>query len=346
MKRDLLCTLASLSLAGLAPPAAAQERAPQVQQAWTAYNELRYSDAIRAARAAVRGRLAHEDQVAAYEVLAYALAALDSTARAVEAFKQLIFLDPDREPDVNDVAPRIVNAYTAALGDVLVVRRAALERTSFVAGEGDTPIRFEVSRPSRAIVRVVGPQGYDVVVDSFLVARQGGAAWSALTPDGDPAPEGSYQVIVTAVERGNQHGAELQAVVTHAPVDTLAHLLGLPGQTPLPEMERPPRDWRPLGLSLLYAGVGAGATLALDQPSLNSGPQAIVTGVSVVALISGFVSSIRRPDPQPVVANIRYNLLLRDELARRNEEIARQNAERRRQIRITITPVTAEAEDR
>ena len=328
-----------LALLAASAPAAAQQRAPQVQQAWAAYDELRYGDAIRLARTAVRGRLGHDDQVAAYEVLAYALAALDSTAQAVEAFKQLIFLDPDREPDVNEVAPRIVNAYTAALGDVLVVRRAAVEPGSFVAGEGRAPIRFEVSRPSRAVVRVVGPRGYDVVVDSFLVARQGGAEWDARTADGGPAPEGVYQVIVTAVERGNQHGAQLQVVVTHAPVDTTPHLTSLPGQTPLPEVERPPRDWRPLGLSLLYAGIGAGATLALDQPSLHSGPQVIVLGVSVGALVSGFVSSIRRPDPQPVLANIRYNQLLRDELARRNEEIARQNADRRRQIRITITRV-------
>lgn len=330
---------AACLLAGLGAPLAAQERAPQVAEAWRAYEELRYADAIRLARAAVRSRLPEADQVAAFEVLAYSLAALDSTAAAVDAFKELIFLDPDREPDVNEVAPRIVNAYTAALGDVLVVRRAAVEPASFVAGEDAVAIRFEVSRPSRAIVRVLGPEGYDVVVDSFLVARQGRAQWRAMASAGGPAPEGTYQVLITAIERGNQHVAPVRLALLHAPVDTLPHLTSLPGQSPLPEVERPPRDWRPLGLSLLYAGIGAGATLALDQSGLHGGPRGIVLSVSAGALLSGFLASIRRPDPQPVLANIRYNQLLRDELARRNAEIARENAERRRQIRLTVRPL-------
>lgn len=340
MARAAILTL--VALAAATGPAVAQERAPQVEQAWRAYEELRYTDAIRLARAAVRGRLPQADQAAAYEVLAYSLAALDSTPAAIEAFKQLIFLDPDREPDVNEVAPRIVNAYTAALGDVLVVRRAAVEPASFVAGEDGATVRFEVSRPSRAIVRVLGAEGYDAVVDSFLVARQGRTEWRAMSPGGGPAPEGVYQVLITAIERGNQHVASLRLALLHAPVDTLPHLTSLPGQSPLPEVERPPRDWRPLGLSVLYAGIGAGATLALDQAGLDGGPRGIVLGVSAGALLSGFLASVRRPDPQPVLANIRYNQLLRDELGRRNAEIARANAERRRQIRLTVRPLEEE----
>jgi hypothetical protein len=49
--------------------------------------------------------------------------------------------------------------------------------------------------------------------------------------------------------------------------------------------------------------------------------------------------SIKKPDPVPVEANILYNQLLREELARRNADIAQQNAERRRQVMLTVVPL-------
>ncbi len=60
--------------------------------------------------------------------------------------------------------------------------------------------------------------------------------------------------------------------------------------------------------------------------------------MSLLALITGVVMSIKKPDPQPVEANILYNQLLREELARRNAEIVTQNTMRRRQTRLTVTP--------
>jgi hypothetical protein len=61
-----------------------------------------------------------------------------------------------------------------------------------------------------------------------------------------------------------------------------------------------------------------------------------VVGGATVA--SGIVLSLRPPEPRPSPTNIRYNSLLRDLLARRNADIARENAERRSKVLLTVTP--------
>ena len=99
----------------------------------------------------------------------------------------------------------------------------------------------------------------------------------------------------------------------------------------------PPRDWRPLALAVLYSGVATGVFFALDNGDLGSGPQTgmLVTAGGAVAV--GLGLSLRTPDPRPSETNILYNRLLRDLLARRNQEIARENAERRSRVLLTIT---------
>ncbi|HEX9727872.1 MAG TPA: tetratricopeptide repeat protein [Gemmatimonadales bacterium] len=333
----LRSSLALALLLATAPMVLDAQQNTTVQQAQTAYDQLRYGDAITLVRRAIRERLTQADQVTAYEILAFAYAALDSTAQAIEGFKQLIFLDPNREPDVEAVAPRIVNAYTSALGDVLVVRRVDVDSASFIAGQGSVPIRFEVSRPSRAVARVLGP-GFDAVIDSFLVGRQGLVEWRAVDAEAAPVPPGTYQLVINAFERDNQHGAQVDIVVRHAPVDTIPHLLTLPGQSELPEMEAPPRDWQPLGLAVLYAGLGAGAALALESEVLGGGGQTAVFSVTLGSAMAGLALSLKKPDLRPVQANIRYNRLIRDELTRRNADIAQQNTDRRRQILLTVVP--------
>lgn len=337
-------TLRSLlvaSLVGVVPVAGltAQEHAT-VRRAKAAYDGLEFSRAVAIARQALNERLSSSDRVLTYEILAFSFGALDSARQAVEAFRELIFLDPDREPDVERVSPRITALYASALGQVLVVRGVGVDSTSFVAGRGGVPIRYEVSRPARAVTRVIGP-GYGVVIDSQLVAGMGGVRWQALTPEGEPVPAGRYQVVVTAIEGRNEYAAQVEVAVRHGTVDTLPHLTALPGYTELPETERPPRNWQPLGIAVLYAGLSAGAAVALENTDLGDNYRRGVVGVSFAALVTGVVMSVRRPDPQPVQANILYNRLLREQLAQRNREIAQQNAERRREVRLTITPVAA-----
>lgn len=328
--------VAGALLIALAPAALSAQEHALVRRAQQAYDALDFSGAIGSARAALRQQLTRQDRILAYELLGFSYGALDSTRQAVEAFRQLIFLDPDREPDVERVSPRITSLYASALGQVLVVRRVTVDSTSFVAGQGFVRIRFEVTRAARAVTRLIGG-GLDLVIDSALVvAGETQVLWDPITVSGEPVPPGTYQIVVTAFEGSNQFGAPLDLSLTHSAVDTLAHLTSLPGYTEQPEYETPGRSWQPLGVALLSTGLAAGAAVALENPNLEIGERKELAGVSLLTLIAGVALSLKKPDPVPVEANILYNQLLREELARRNADIARRNQERRRQVMLTV----------
>jgi len=321
-------------------PLRAQDN-PDVQAAIEAYGDLDFAAALAAAKRAVGTRLSRADLARAYEVLAFSYAALDSSRQAVDAFRELIFLDPDREPDVQRVSPRITSLYASALGQVLVLRGLTADSASFVGGQGAVPVQFSVSRPARVTTRLVGIGGLDAVVDSQLVAGVGGFRWDAIGPNGEPLPAGTYTLLVTAREGASEFTGRLPIEVRHAPVDTVVHLTSLPGYSPLPETEIPPRDWRPLGVAFLYAGLSTGAAFALSDTDLGTSWRGPAIGVSLTALAAGVAMTLKRPDPRPVEANIRYNQLLDQQLADRNTQIANENAERRRQTLLTIVPVAS-----
>jgi hypothetical protein len=316
--------------------ASAQE-STLVQQAADAYQRLDYPAAIVSIRRALATRLTVDDRITAYELLAFSYGAVDSARQAVDAFRELIFLDPDREPDPNTVSPRITSLYASALGQVLVVRHIRTDTVSFVAGDGDAVVEFELSRPALVVARAVGP-GIDVVLDSMSVAGAGRVRWPATTPTGEPAPPGIYQIILAAGSGREEYAGQVLVEVRHRPVDTLLHLTALPDAVELPETVIPPRTWRPLGLATLYTAVGAGAALALENTSLGTGARRELVMVSAATLLTGFVMSLRRPAPEPVPGNILYNQLLREELGRRNAEITRTNVERRSQTLLTVLP--------
>jgi tetratricopeptide (TPR) repeat protein len=304
-----------------------------------AYNDLDYAGAIRLARRALAEPLGPDDRVSAYELLGYAYGALDSTRQAVDAFRRLIFLAPDREPDVERVSPRITSLYASALGQVLVVRHVRVDSASFVTGAGAALVRFEVSRTALATTRIVGA-GTELVVDSQTVAGTVGVPWTVRGADGRPLRAGEYEVVVTAREGEREEYASrpVRVRVDHAEVDTLPWLASLPGYREQPEMVTPPRDWRPLALTVVFAGLASGGFLALDNRDLGAGPRTAMLSVAGATLATGLGLSLRKPDPRPSQTNILYNRLVRELLARRNAEIARQNAERRAQTLLIVRP--------
>jgi tetratricopeptide (TPR) repeat protein len=308
-----------------------------VSEARTAFDELDYRRAAELAEAALGQGLSNDDQVAAYEVLGYSYGILNEADRAVTTLSQMIVLDPDREPNRQALPPRIASLWDQAWAQVLVVRGVLVDSVAFVAGEGRVTMHYEVSRPARARLRLVG-NGIDTVIDSAQVdpgpVRYD---WDALV-GGSALPAGSYQLIVSAAEGRSEYQRLASFTVSHSAVDTIAHVTSIEGFAKRPETEVPPRDWRPLGVATLLTGAAAGAALALNSSAFDAAR--VELGVAAaLTLGTGLAFSLRRPDARPVPTAIELNRLIDRTLADRNEQIRIDNEERRRRVRLTIVQV-------
>jgi hypothetical protein len=334
MIRPLL--LLVVGFLGLSSVVKAQSN-PTLRRANTAYNSLSFSQAITLARQASRERLSPEDQARAYELLAFSYASLDSTRQATEAFKQTLLLNPDRVLDLGRVSPKITSAFALALAQVLVLRDLRVDTAEFIAGAGALPIKFTVTRTARLRTRLVGPGG-EITVDSALGEGAVRLQWNGLLSNGLPPARGNYRLIVEANAGRDSYAASLPVRIDPGQVDTLPHLTSLPGYDLLPETVIPPRSWKPVGLALMATSVALGGSLALESSKLGGGGRREILTIGTGAALVGLFATMKRPAPVPARANILYNSLVREQLSRRNAEIAAENAARRRQVKLAIVP--------
>ena len=309
-----------------------------LRAALQAYDNLNMGQAIQLARTALRERLSPAEQARAYELLGFSYSALDSSTKAVDAFKDELLLDPNRDLDPQRVSPKIRIYFGVALSQLLVVRQLQVDSATFVGTAGAVPIRYTVTSPARVTVRAVG-SGTSILVDSTVANGSVTLRWRAQLANGDPLPAGDYVILVEAVAGQTSFSASLPTRIRHGSVDTLPHLTSLPGYDYLPETEVPPKSWGPLGLAFLYTGGALVGTLGLESSSLGTGSKRELAIVGGAALVTGFVMTLRKPAPRPAEGNILYNRLLREQITRRNEEIAKENVARRQQVQVTVVPL-------
>lgn len=317
---------------------------PLVRGAQAAYDSLDFAGAIRIGQRATRDRLSAVDQVQAWKVLAFAYASLDSARQARDAFKQAVFLDPDWSIDESRVSPKITSLYALALREVLVIRGPAADSASFVIGQGGAGLRFTVTRTARVQVKVSGPGG-STIVDTARGEGLMAFRWDGRLANGTVPEAGTYTVVIEATSGRDSYARSIRLRVTPGAVDTVSHLTSLPGYDLLPETVVPPRSWRPFGLSLLTSAVTGGAALALESGRLGGGPHRELAGISVASIGIGVLSMLRKPAPVPSEANIRYNRIVQDNVARENARIALDNENRRRQVRLRVTPLGSASAD-
>ncbi|MFN2571383.1 MAG: hypothetical protein ABR537_07210 [Gemmatimonadales bacterium] len=309
-----------------------------LRRAQQAYDNLDYRGTLTAAQAALRERLNGFERARAYELLGFTYSGMDSILRAVDAFKQVVLLDPERQLDVNRTSPKALSAFQVALTQVLVVRQLVVDSISFVGGQGAVPIRYTVTQPARVVTRVIGGTT-SLRIDSTVATGQVNLRWQARTPSGDPVPEGNYTVVVEASVGQNSFSTSQPIHVSHGAVDTLPHLLSLPGYTDLPETEVPPKSWKPMGLALVYTGIALAGTSALSNGDLGSASLREGGAIGGGIVLAGFIMTLKKPAPQPARGNILYNQLLREQISRRNTEIAQENTRRRQQVALSVVPV-------
>jgi hypothetical protein len=335
MRHSLGLTLALLT--GGTGGALAQTH-PLVREARTAYDSLDFARTIRLGQRALRERLAPTDQFEVWRLLAFGYASLDSARQARDAFKQAVFLDPDWSLDESRVSPKLTSLFGLALREVLVIRNPVLDSTTFVVGQGGAGVRFAVTRTAKVLIKVAGPSGSSVV-DSLRGEGQMAIRWDGRLAGGGVPEAGIYSLVLEATSGRDSYARSLRVRVTPGAVDTVTHLTSLPGYDLLPETVVPARSWRPFGLSLLTSAVAAGAALALESGRLGGGPHRELAGISVASIGIGVLSMLRKPAPVTSEANLRYNRIVHDNVARENARIALENEQRRRQVRLTVAPL-------
>src|SRR2546422_2522843 len=138
-----------LSLVAASALGAQNAQNATLRQALAAYDNLDIPRAIALARQALSQRLTGDDQARAWELLGFAYSASDSLLKAVDAFKQAILIDPDRQLDPAKISPKITSSFLLALAQVLVVRQLQVDSAGFVAGVGGggVPIPFTGTSP-------------------------------------------------------------------------------------------------------------------------------------------------------------------------------------------------------
>lgn len=335
--RDRLLLVVMLALAST-PCAAQTVQNATLRRAQQALENLDYRQALSGGQAALRERLTGFERARAYELLGFTYSGMDSILRAVDAFKQVILLEPERELDPTRTSPKTLSAFQVALTQVLVIRQLRVDSISFVGGQGAVAVRYTVTQPARVVTRVIGPQT-SLRIDSTVASGQVNIRWPARLPNGDPVRAGDYTVVVEATVGQNNFSTSQPIRVAHGRVDTLPHLTSLPGYTYLPETEVPPKSWKPMGLALVYTGAALAGTSALSHGNLGSTSLREGGAIGAGIVVAGFIMTLKKPAPQPARGNILYNSLLREQIARRNAEIAQENTRRRQQVSLSVVPL-------
>lgn len=146
---------------------------------------------------------------------------------------------------------------------------------------------------------------------------------------------------VQATSTGYDFAAEMPLEIAVAPVDTAPHLGHLEGYDTLPRMVMPARSFRPLGIATLLTGIVAGGSFAAENGALGQTSRRELTIGAGAALLVGLIASFGHPVLVPSEANIRYNQLIQDQLARQNQQIAAGNRLRRQEVELTVSPAPA-----
>jgi hypothetical protein len=310
-----------------------------LRRAQQAFDNLDYRQALTIAQASLRERLTGFERARAYELLGFTFSGMDSILKAVDAFKQVVLIEPERDLDPNRTSPKALSAFQVALTQILVVRQLRVDSVNFIGGQGAVGIRYTVTQPSRVVTRVTGATLGTIRIDSTVANGQVNLRWPARMASGDPVPAGNYNVVVEATVGQNSFSTSQPIRISHGAVDTLAHLTSLPGYTYLPETEVPPKSWRPMGLALVYSGIALAGTSALAHGDLGSASMREGGAIGGGIVLAGFIMTLKKPAPQPARGNILYNSLLREQIARRNTEIAQENTRRRQQVALSVVPL-------
>src|SRR3989441_11337158 len=129
--------LLALPLLGVAPALCAQTvQNATLRRAQQAFDNLDYRRALTLGQASLRERLTGFERGRAYELLGFTYSGMDSILKAVDAFKQVVLIEPERDLDPTRTSPKALSAFQVALTQILVVRQLRVDSVEFIGGQG------------------------------------------------------------------------------------------------------------------------------------------------------------------------------------------------------------------
>src|SRR5256885_12764220 len=129
--------VAVMALGGVATLRAQTIQNPTLRRAQQAFDNRDFRQALSAGQAALRERLNGFERARAYELLGFTYSGMDSILRAVDAFKQVILLEPERDLDPTRTSSKALSAFQVALTQVLVIRQLRVDSVDFIGGHGE-----------------------------------------------------------------------------------------------------------------------------------------------------------------------------------------------------------------
>lgn len=342
--------LLAIAVAAHAVPASAQNGTELLAQGIRAYQGIDYEAAAGLLRRslAATGPQALPD-TARLRALSYLGATEVFRKRsdsAAAAFRILVLTDPRYRPDQLIFPPEVTNAFEATRRATKVVAVVVPADTMIVLGDELLPVRVYASSFHEIGVMMADDEGrplrslYTGPIGDSIVVR-----WDGLDAAGSAPATGRFRLIVTSRDPQGRVLRQLRV-----PLSTrLAAADTLPWPRPLPDTALLP-EHGPSGPALrsLGAGVGAGLVVALLPSVMGSGKEAsgsrfVVAGAVSLTGLYGFLT--QRPS-RPIVANVTANRARRDAWQRSRDQVAQENATRRKNVRLRImaaAPQTGEA---
>ena len=339
-----LALAVALAVSGAAPLAAQSGRA-LVAQGIAAYTSVEYDVA---AALLARGIAAPEANASddsarapAYMYLGAAELYRGRWQAATEAFDQALAADPRHRPDTLVFSPDVTQLFEAVRRESAYASFRAVRETTIVAGQEAHLARVYSSAPHRMVADLlIEGGGRARGVFSGAMGDSVDLRWNGLDSAGAAPLTGRLVLRMTSWSlRGERTVTNLPLAVTAIPPDTLPHPATPPpppppGTGPEPETGS---GW-PAVRALAVGALGGLAAVALPRiVSAEPGAGAshyVVGGAIALAGIAGFV--VQRPTSRPSASAPNHGEAVRI-WRRRSEEIRRENAERRKVVRLLVT---------
>src|SRR5260370_24418545 len=122
-----------------------------LRRAQQAFDNLDYRQALSLGQASLRERLTGFERARAYELLGFTYSGLDSILKAVDAFKQVVLIEPERDLDPNRTSPKALSPFQVALTQILVIRQLRVDSVNFIAGQGAGGVSLPPAPPFRSL---------------------------------------------------------------------------------------------------------------------------------------------------------------------------------------------------